>query len=245
MELEREHIGHHLVQQYNEDLENLHRGVLEMGKLVQWQLADAVSALERHDTELAARVVGRDVEVNTREVQLDKECARILVRRQPAAGDLRLIFAVIKTVTDLERMGDQAEHVARAVLEMGSTGAGPAQPSMTHLASRVLGMIAKALDAFARLDVRAALEVIQEDLSADREYQASMRQLLTYMMEDPRIISSALQLAWTARAFERIGDHAKNIAEYVVFMVQGEDVRHISRAEREKRLGTTTESPTG
>jgi len=243
MSLEKEDIGHHIVQQYNEDLENLHQGVLAMGRLVQSQLADAVTALETHDTELAGCVVSRDVEVNTCEVRLDKECSRILVRRQPAASDLRLIFAVIKTVTDLERIGDKAERVARTVLEMGGSGPGPAQPSLIHLAARARAMCANALDAFGRLDVRTALDVVQEDLVLDREYQAAMRQLLTFMMEDPRTIGAVLQLVWAARAFERIGDHAKNIAEYVVYMVQGEDVRHISKAERDIRLSVSPESP--
>ncbi|MBP6381076.1 MAG: phosphate signaling complex protein PhoU [Pseudomonadales bacterium] len=229
-------IGQHTVQQYNEDLENLHRAVLDMGRLVLEQLEDGIAALEGNDKELATRVLRRDVEVNTLEVHLDKECQRILVRRQPAAGDLRLIFAVIKTVTDLERIGDQVGHVARAVLESDPGSPNRPHAALAHLASLVRTNCARTMESFASLDVALALQVAQADLEVNREYQGSMRQLLTYIMEDPRTTSSALQLAWTARALERIGDHAKNIAEYVIYMVHGEDVRHISDEERRQRL---------
>ena len=229
-------IGQHTVQQYNEDLENLHRAVLDMGRLVLEQLEDGIAALEGNDKELATRVLRRDVEVNTLEVHLDKECQRILVRRQPAAGDLRLIFAVIKTVTDLERIGDQVGHVARAVRESDPGSPNRPHAALAHLASLVRTNCARTMESFASLDVALALQVAQADLEVNREYQGSMRQLLTYIMEDPRTTSSALQLAWTARALERIGDHAKNIAEYVIYMVHGEDVRHISDEERRQRL---------
>ncbi len=236
MVMGKDDIAQHTVQQYNEDLENLHRGVLAMGQLVLEQLDDGIAALEANDVELATRVVRRDVEVNTLEVHLDKECQRILVRRQPAAGDLRLIFAVIKTVTDLERIGDQVGHVARAVLDSDASSARRPHAALLHLARLARTNTARAIEAFSALDVALALQVVQADAEVNREYQGSMRQLLTYIMEDPRTTSSALQLAWTARALERIGDHAKNIAEYVIYMVHGEDVRHISAEERERRL---------
>lgn len=240
MVMGKDDIGQHTVQQYNEDLENLHRAVLDMGRLVLEQLEDGIAALEGNDKELATRVLRRDVEVNTLEVHLDKECQRILVRRQPAAGDLRLIFAVIKTVTDLERIGDQVGHVARAVLESDPASANRPHAALVHLASLVRTNCARTMESFASLDVAMALQVAQADLEVNREYQGSMRQLLTYIMEDPRTTSSALQLAWTARALERIGDHAKNIAEYVIYMVHGEDVRHISDEERRQRLAPQT-----
>ena len=244
MVMGKDDIAQHTVQQYNEDLENLHRGVLAMGQLVLEQLDDGIAALEANDVELATRVVRRDVEVNTLEVHLDKECQRILVRRQPAAGDLRLIFAVIKTVTDLERIGDQVGHVARAVLDSDTSNAHRPHAALLHLARLARTNTASAIEAFAALDVALALQVVQADAEVNREYQGSMRQLLTYIMEDPRTTSSALQLAWTARALERIGDHAKNIAEYVIYMVHGEDVRHISAEERERRLAEpATPSP--
>ena len=242
MVMGKDDIGQHTVQQYNEDLEALHRGVLAMGRLVLEQLDDGIAALEGNDAELATRVVRRDVEVNTLEVHLDKECQRILVRRQPAAGDLRLIFAVIKTVTDLGRIGDQVGHVARAVLESDLGSPNRPHAALLHLARLVRTNCASAMDSFASLDAAMALQVAQADLEVNREYQGSMRQLLTYIMEDPRITSSALQLAWTARALERIGDHAKNIAEYVIYMVHGEDVRHISDDERRQRLAPQTPS---
>lgn len=240
MVMGKDDIGQHTVQQYNEDLENLHHAVLGMGRLVLEQLDGGIAALEGNDKELATRVVQRDVEVNTIEVHLDKECQRILVRRQPAAGDLRLIFAVIKTVTDLERIGDQVGHVARAVLESDLSSPNRPHAALVHLASLVRTNCANAMESFASLDVALALQVAQADLEVNREYQGSMRQLLTYIMEDPRTTSSALQLAWTARALERIGDHAKNIAEYVIYMVHGEDVRHISEEERRQRLAPQT-----
>ncbi|MCG3169580.1 MAG: Phosphate-specific transport system accessory protein PhoU [Pseudomonadales bacterium] len=234
MALEREDLGHHLVQQYNEDLEKLHSGVLDMARLVLAQFDDVIGALERGDADVATRVLRRDVEVNTMEVQLDRESQRILARRQPAAGDLRLIFAVIKTVTDLERIGDQAGHVARAVIEIDPVTLGHPQGSLLHLAGLVRGMLLAATEAFARLDATLALEVVRQDRTVNLEYQAGIRQLLTFIMEDPRTTSSVLQLAWTARALERIGDHAKNIAEYVIYMVHGEDVRYTSADERQR-----------
>ena len=245
MVMGKDEIGQHTVQQYNEDLENLHRSVLGMGQLVLAQLDDGIAALASGDKERATRVVRRDVDVNTLEVHLDKECQRILVRRQPAAGDLRLIFAVIKTVTDLERIGDQVGHVARAVLESDLSSPNRPHAALAHLAGMVRTNCASAMDSFARLDAAMALEVVQADVEVNREYQGSMRQLLTYIMEDPRITSSALQLAWTARALERIGDHAKNIAEYVIYMVHGEDVRHISEEERRQRLASEAPSARG
>ena len=201
------------------------------------QIADAIAALEDGDLERAVSVVNRDLQVNRLEINLDEECSRILARRQPAAGDLRLIFAVIKTVTDLERIGDQAERVARTVIELCKHEAGGrSRPPMRHLGELVRRLLNKALDAFARMDVDAALAVEREDLAVDGEYEAILRQLVTYMMEDPRSISWALQLVWAARALERIGDHSKNIAEYLIYMVQGQDVRHVSLEERERQV---------
>ncbi len=236
MTLGKDDIGHHISQQFNQDLENLRSHVLQMGGVVEQQIADAVTALEQGDCELALSVVERDPHVNALEVNLDEECSRILARRQPAAGDLRLIFAVIKTVTDLERIGDQAERVARTVLELAKLEPGRSRPPMRPMGELVRRLLNKALDAFARLDVNAALEVEREDLEVDREYEAVLRQLVTYMMEDPRSITWALNLVWAARALERIGDHSKNIAEYLIYLVQGTDVRHVSIEERERQV---------
>lgn len=233
MTLSKDDISHHISGQFNEDLQNLHANVMEMGHRVAAQIVDAIAALEEDDAELAAMVVSRDKEINSQEKSIDQECSRILVRRQPAASDLRLIFSVIKTVTDLERVGDLAARIALTVLEPpGAVTPEHIRAPIKHLGVLVLNLLNKALDAFALMDANRALDIAQEDLAVDQEYKAVVRQLVTYMMEDPRTISWALHISWAARAMERIGDHAKNIAEYVIYMVHGEDVRHTSIAER-------------
>jgi len=236
MTLETNDLHRHLSGQFNADLTALHRDLLDMGQLVSLQLRDAVRALERDDAVLARRVVDRDPDVNALELRLDEECRDVLVRRQPAAGDLRLVFAVLKAVIDLERMGDQAKRVASTSLEASGQPQQRFGTTIGHLGSLVLGLVDKALDAFSRLDVRAALEVRKDDRAVDGECRAITRQLLTYMMEDPRTISAALNLVWAARALERIGDHAKNIAEYVIYAVHGKDLRHMSDEERARWL---------
>ena len=240
MTLARDDLGQHVSQQFNEDLENLHESVLRMGRLIERQLGDAVRALAQGDGALATLVIGRDPDVNAMEIAIDEECSRVLVRRQPAAGDLRLIFAVIKAVTDLERMGDQAKRVARTALESAGSSRQRFGSSIAHLGELVLALVGHALDAFARLDIPTALRVAREDSTVDLECRAITRQLLTYMMEDPRTIGAALHLVWAARALERAGDHAKNLAEYVVYAVHGRDLRHISAEERERQLAQPT-----
>jgi phosphate transport system protein len=234
--LETNDLRRHLSGQFNEDLLALHTDVLEMGGLVTMQLRDAVHALEHDDAVLARRVVERDPDVNAFELRLDEECRDVLVRRQPAAGDLRLVFAVIKVVIDLERMGDQAKRVAGATLEASGRSQERFGSPIAHLGVMVLGLVDKALDAFGRLDVPLALDVLRDDRAIDAECKAITRQLLTYMMEDARTIGAALYLVWATRALERIGDHAKNIADYVVYAVHGKDLRHMKDAERAERL---------
>lgn len=237
--LKEEDLGHHISGQYNAELHGLHGQVLEMAKLVQLQISDAITALLSGNSVLATSVIRRGVEANARELDIDEQCSHILVKRAPAAGDLRLIFAVIKTVTDLERIGDQAERVARSALEH-SGAATPHKPlTLGHMASMTQALLGQAIDAFAHLDAKAALDVGLQDMAIDLEYESIMRHLVTCMMEDPRTITWALSLAWAARALERIGDHSKNIAEYVIYMVEGKDVRHISLEEREQQLGNT------
>jgi phosphate transport system protein len=236
MTFAKDDLGHHVSQQFNEDLAGIHSRVLEMGGLVEQLLRDALRAIETGDSDLASAVIDRDIEINTMEVRLDEQCSQILARRQPAAGDLRLVFSVIKAVTDLERMGDQAKRVARTVLEISGTPQERFGRPIGHMGTMVLELIAKTLDAFARMDAQVALEVAQGDIAVDRECKAITRQLLTYMMEDPRTIGAALHLVWAARALERAGDHAKNIAEYVIYMVHGKDLRHIKAEERAQRL---------
>jgi phosphate transport system protein len=227
--MDKINIGQHISQQFNVELQDIRNRVMAMGGLVEQQLSDSIQAMVVGDSELAERVVNDDYKVNAMEVAIDEECSRILARRQPTASDLRLIVAVIKTITDMERIGDQAERVARMAKRLSDNGTLSSQyVELEHLGNHVRQMLHDALDAFARMDVDAALNVAREDLKVDKEYDSLMRQLITYMMEDPRTITSALDVMWAARALERIGDHARNICEYVIYFVKGKDVRHTS-----------------
>jgi phosphate transport system protein len=222
-----EDLGHHISRRFNEDLEHVRSSVLAMGGLVEEQLDRAIKALSDADSELGLQVAEDDIKVNRMEVSIDEECSRILATRAPTAGDLRLVIAVLKTITDLERVGDEADKIgvlaARlASLERPSTN----YRELRNLARHVKAMLHNALDAFARLDTKAALEVVKADNTVDEEYESIYRQGITFMMEDPRTISRITDSMWMARALERIGDHAKNICEYVIFMVHGKDVRY-------------------
>ena len=236
--MDNANIGHHISQQFNSELEEVRSLVLAMGGLVEEQIRNATEALVEGNVELAEAVISRDVNVNKAEVNIDEECTHIIARRQPAATDLRLVIAVIKTITDLERIGDQAERVAR----MGTRLAEVERPKnnyneLQNMGDHVARMVHGALDAFARSDVEAAIKVSKEDDQVDQEYDGLMRQCLTHMMEDPRKISQMLDIMWAARAIERIGDHAKNICEYVIYLVKGKDVRHITIEQMENELG--------
>jgi phosphate transport system protein len=200
-----------------------------MGGLVEKQMSDAVVALVEGNGNLADEVSRNDHRVNAMEVSIDEECSRILATRAPAASDLRLIVAIIKTITDLERIGDEAEKVgyiaARlAVMERPTDR----YREIKNLGRLVHQMLHSALDSFARLDAEAALKIVQDDRVVDEEYEAIQRQCITFMMEDPRTITRSIEVLWVSRALERIGDHAKNICEYVVYMVHGKDIRHTS-----------------
>jgi phosphate transport system protein len=227
--MEKSDIGHHISKQYNEELEELRNRVLAMGGLVEKQIVDAIEALAGGDIELADHVITTDYQVNAMEVNIDEECTQILALRQPAASDLRLIVAVIKTITDLERIGDQAEKVAHMALRLADAE----RPKnnyheILNMGKQVKEMLHNALDAFARLDTEAAIHAAHEDLHVDSQYESIMRQRITHMMEDPRSIARSLDVMWAARALERIGDHSRNICEYVIYLVKGKDVRHIS-----------------
>jgi len=232
-----EGIGHHISRQYNEELEDIRTKVMEMGGLVEQQLVNAVKALEEDNNELAETVIATDYLVNSLEVEIDEECVQILARRQPAAGDLRLIMAVIKTITDLERIGDEAERIGKMSINFKSNEQLKSTiPAIGHMGASVRTMVHDALDAFARMDAEAALKTWHGDRLVDKEYEGIMRQLMTYMMEDPRSIPNVLDLLWTVRALERIGDRATNICEYVMYLVKGKDVRHISAEQMEKQI---------
>ena len=222
----------HISRRFNKDLEDLRNMVLSMGGLVESQLSKAIDAVVSGDSALGLEVANDDYQVNDLEVSIDEESSRILATRAPAAGDLRLIVAIIKTITDLERVGDEAEKIGFLASRLAAMDRPTdSYRELKNLGNHVSHMLRDAMNAFARLDVDAALAVIREDELVDHEYDAIQRQCITFMMEDPRSIKRVMNVTWAARSLERIGDHAKNICEYVVYMVQGRDVRHTSVAD--------------
>ncbi len=225
----------HISTQFNVELEDVRQRVLAMGGLVEQQITEATQALMNGDRALAEQVVANDAKVNQMEVFIDEECSRILARRQPTASDLRLVYAVIKTITELERIVDEAEKIARMAIDLTNhTRTTEGMLEVQHLSRQVVQVVHDALDAFARIDTEMALTVAHADQAVDREYEALMRQCITFMMEDPRTIRRVMDMIWSIRALERIGDHAKNIAEYVIYLVKGKDVRHVSLEVMEK-----------
>jgi phosphate transport system protein len=225
--METTDLAHHISKRFNEDLEHVRAQVLSMGGMVEQLLAKSISALVDGDGALAQSMSNADLEINAMEVAIDEECSRILATRAPAAGDLRLIVAIIKTITDLERVGDEGEKISNIAKRLAALE----QPEskyreIKHMGRLVEEMVHDALDAFARMDAQAALHVAQRDRMVDEEYDAIQRQNITFMMEDPRSIRRALEVMWVVRSLERIGDHAKNICEYVIYMVHGKDIRH-------------------
>ncbi len=233
--MDKNTVGQHISRQFNVELEEIRSKVMAMGGLVEEQIENATASLVSADIEQAEGVISRDYQVNALEVAIDEESIKILARRQPTAGDLRLIVAVIKTITDLERMGDQAEKVARMAVHLADMERPKNQYSeLQHMGDLVRKMLRGALDAFARMDAEAAANVAKEDLKVDAEYDAIMRQMITFMMEDPRNVKRTLDTMWSARALERIGDHSRNICEYVIYLVKGKDVRHITLEEMTK-----------
>ncbi|UTZ36572.1 phosphate signaling complex protein PhoU [Vibrio campbellii] len=221
------HFGRHISGQFNVELESIRTHVLTMGGLVEQQLSYAIQALHKEDIELARKVVRDDHKVNAMEVSIDDACTRIIAKRQPTAKDLRLIMAIIKTITDLERIGDVATRIAYVAIESPSSQERQFQVSLEPLCRQAIQMLHQVLDAFARMDVEAAAEVHKLDDKLDAEYEAVIRQLMTYMMEGPKNIPHILQVMWSARAIERVGDRCQNICEYIIYFVKGKDVRHL------------------
>jgi phosphate transport system protein len=220
-------LGHHISQQFNEELEDIRNKVLEMGGIVEDQVGRAVKALVEGNTTLAGQVVADDYRVNALEVEIDEECTRIVARRQPAASDLRLVMAVIKTISDLERIGDEAKRVAKMVEdELDGAMAEDVRNELEHMGDLVREMLRMILDAFARTDVETAAQVVELDHRVDTKYVSITRQLITYMAQDPKNIPRVINILWAARAMERIGDRCGNIAEYLFYLVHGRDVRH-------------------
>ncbi len=228
----------HTSKQFDAELEAIRAHVLQMGGLVESQIYSAINSLVEGDIALMNRVIDEDHRVNAMEVKIDEACSQVIARRQPTASDLRLLMMVVKTITDLERIGDEAEKIAR-MAKMLSEKHGLAIPrynEIKHASELAIDMLRKSLDAFARLDVVMAAETVRQDDQVDTEFRAIMRYLITFMMEDPRTITTALEILFVAKAIERIGDHAKNISEYVIYMVKGRDVRHVSLEEIEREI---------
>lgn len=221
-------IGKHISETFGQELKSVQNNVLAMGGLVEQQLIDALRAIETGDDELAQQVRLNDAKVNGMEVSIDEACTRIIARRQPAASDLRLITAIFKTIADLERIGDETKRLARVAQERFSSHQQHLLVSLENLGQKVLGILHKVLDAFARMDLESAYQVHQQDASVDHQYEALIRQLMTYMMEDPRSIPKIMDVVWSARSLERIGDRCQNISEYIIYFVRGKDVRHVS-----------------
>jgi phosphate transport system protein len=237
--METTDLSHHILSRFNADLEGIRSSVLKMGGLVEQQLHDGINALVNGDSRLGEEVARLDHKVNAMEVAIDEDCSRILATRNPTASDLRLIVAVIKTITDLERIGDEAEKLGHIAARLASMD----RPSdryreLKHIGDLVSDMVHGALDAFARFDTDAAVAVARKDRLVDEEYEAIQRQCITFMMEDPRAIRRTLDVLWVARALERIGDHAKNICEYVIYLVLGKDVRHVSLEDVEREVAS-------
>jgi phosphate transport system protein len=232
-----EGLSHHISSRYNEDLERLRSSVLEMGGLVERQLTQAIGGITEPDARVMVRVTQEELRVNQLERSIDEDCSRILATRGPTASDLRLIITILKTITDLERIGDEGEKVAAIAARLAvRERPNNRYRELRNLGELVIDMVHDTLDAFARFDTNLALAVLRRDRTVDEEYEAIHRQNITFMMEDPRSIRRALDVMWVVRSMERIGDHAKNICEYLIYLVLGKDVRHTKIEEIEKEL---------
>ena len=229
-------IGQHISERFNQELEDIRNKVLTMGGLVERQIQLAVEAYTTGNMELAEQVIKQENDVDALEVAIDQECTQILALRQPTAFDLRLLISVIKIIHEIERVGDKAERIAEMAIKLAGIGSKIPHHELEHMADLVKGMLHDALDAFARMTLENVPDITLMDEKVDREYDNILRQLITRMMEDPRNITRTLDVLWTVRALERIGDHACYICEHLVYMINGEDVRHLSQEELEKRV---------
>ncbi|NOS89203.1 MAG: phosphate signaling complex protein PhoU [Methylococcaceae bacterium] len=230
-------IGHHISEQFNRELEDIRNKVLTMGGLVEQQIELAIEAYTTGNMEMAELVIKQDNQVDTLEMEIDMECTQIIALRQPTAFDLRLLITVIKIIHEIERVGDKAERIAEMAIQLSGSESKLPHHELEHMADLVKDMLHDALDAFARMSVEEVPAITALDENVDREYDNILRQLITRMMEDPRNITRTLDVIWTVRALERIGDHACYICEHLVYMVKGEDVRHLSQSELEKKVG--------
>lgn len=234
--MDKLNLSKHISSQFNEELEQIRNHVMSMGGLIERQLFDALNAIANGDSELAQEVMANDLKVDDWEIQIDKECTRMIAKRQPAASDLRLIMSILKSISDLERIGDETKRIAKVALESFNSDQQDLLVNLENMGRHVGQMLHDVLDAFARMDVEAALAVHKEDKKIDREYEAITRQLMTYMIEDPRSIPKVMNVLWSARSLERIGDRCKNLAEYIIFFVKGKVVRHSSHEKLEEQL---------
>ncbi|AUX74392.1 phosphate signaling complex protein PhoU [Erwinia pyrifoliae] len=236
-------LNKHISGQFNAELEHIRTQVMTMGGMVEQQLTDAITAMHNQDAELANKVIEGDQKVNMMEVEIDEACVRIIAKRQPAASDLRLVMAIIKTISELERIGDVAEKISRTALEKFSQQHQPLLVSLESLGRHTIQMLHDVLDAFARMDLNAAIEIYREDKKVDQEYEGIVRQLMTYMMEDPRTIPSVLTALFCARAIERIGDRCQNICEIIFYFIKGHDFRHVGGDQLDKLLAGDGSDP--
>lgn len=237
MDITNDSHSHHISQKFNEELTDAKRHLMDMGGLVEKQVFDAVESLVETNSELAEHVQREELNVDRLELLVDQECTHILAKRQPAASDLRLVLMISKATSDLERIGDEANKIARHAITLCEDGKSPrGYVEVRHIAALVKEMLHAALDAFARFDVDAALDVVQQDKTVDQEYKTALRELITYMMEDPRSITRVMNIMWVLRSLERIGDHSRNVAEYVIYLVKGLDVRHATVEEIKEKM---------
>ena len=230
-------MNEHTSKKFDSELEGIRNRVLQMGGMVELQIVKAMEGLSDGDPLLIDQVIENDNRVNLLEIELDEACNQVIAKRQPTAVDLRMVSTVQKTITDLERIGDEAKKIAKTAKQLHSNGS-PFMPQIRlgHIADAVVDMLRTALDAYARLDTVAAAQVVRHDKEVDAEFKGIMRQLITYMMEDPRTISASLDLLFLAKAIERIGDHSKNISELIIYLVEGQDVRHRALSDIESVL---------